>query len=146
MIVVYQPILSLIFTEISLYETPYYGASGMGMHCLHMSHKVIIQANCFIPITHAQWEWKIGNNRLNTCTTKQSSLLKQMHNIWVGGWVCQVRVPESFRTHLLVHLRFSLFYKGMSVWFNKLETQAKKKHSFIYIQLEIVHFWLDPIS
>ena len=56
MIVLYSPILSLIFTEISPYETPHNGASGMGMHCLPMSHKVITQANCFIPITHAQRE------------------------------------------------------------------------------------------
>ena len=34
MIVVYSAILSLIFTEISPYETPQNGASGMGMHCL----------------------------------------------------------------------------------------------------------------
>ena len=54
MIVVYSAILSLIFTEISPYETPNNGASGMGMHCLPMSHKVITPTNCFIPITHAQ--------------------------------------------------------------------------------------------
>ena len=43
MIFVYSPILSLIFKEISPYETPHNGASGMGMalHCLPMSHKVI---------------------------------------------------------------------------------------------------------
>ena len=35
-----------------------------------------------------------------------------------------------FRTQLLVHLRFSLFYKGMPVWFNKLH--KLKKYSFVY--------------
>ena len=35
MIVVCSGILSLIFTEISPYETPQNGASGMGMHCLY---------------------------------------------------------------------------------------------------------------
>ena len=37
-----------------------------------------------------------------------------------------------FRTQLPVHLRFSLFYKGMPVWFNTLKTQVIK-NSFIYI-------------
>ena len=55
MIVVYRAILSLIFfTEINPYETPHNGTSEMGMHCLPVPYKVITQANCFIPITHAQ--------------------------------------------------------------------------------------------
>ena len=54
-IVIYSPLLSLIFfSEISSNETPHNGGSGMEMHCLLMSHKVIMPANCFIPITHAQ--------------------------------------------------------------------------------------------
>ena len=47
MVVIYSPILPLILTEISPYETPHNGASGMGMHCLPMSHKVFTQANCW---------------------------------------------------------------------------------------------------
>ena len=43
-----------LFTEISPYETPHNGASGMGMHCVPMSKKVITQTHCFIPIPHAQ--------------------------------------------------------------------------------------------
>ena len=35
--------------------TPHNGASEiMGMHCLPMSHEVIMQANFFIPIAQAQ--------------------------------------------------------------------------------------------
>ena len=56
MIVVYSHILSLVFTEISPYETKHNGSSRMGTHCLPMSHKVITQANCFVPIAHAQRE------------------------------------------------------------------------------------------
>ena len=57
-IVIYSPLpvssITHFLTEISSYETTHNGASGMGMQCLPLSHKVITQANCFIPITHAQ--------------------------------------------------------------------------------------------
>ena len=32
---------------------------------------------------------KLEKNRLSTCRKKQANLLKQMHNVWVGGRVCQ---------------------------------------------------------
>ena len=57
----------------------------MEMHCLPMSHKVITQANCFIPITNAQWEWHIEKMRLSTCAMNHSSLLKQMAQCFYWG-------------------------------------------------------------
>ena len=50
-------------------------------------------------------------------------------------------VDVCFWTQLPLHLRFSLFYKGMPVWSNKLKTQVKK-HSVVYIQSENYSFLL----
>ena len=72
------------FKEISPYETPHKGASEKGMHCLpvcpiNSSLKLIVSYPLLI------MRIKIGKNRLSTCRTKQSSPLKQMHNIWLGA-------------------------------------------------------------
>ena len=72
------------FTEISPNETPHNGASGMGMHCLSMSYKVITQTNCFIPFKHAQWEWKIGKKLIKHM--KNETIQPPETNAQYLGW------------------------------------------------------------
>ena len=71
--------------------TPHNVASGMGMQCLPMTHKIIMQAIVSYPLhTHNEHDENeiLKKMRLSTCIMKQSSLLKRL-------WLKAVTEPNS---------------------------------------------------
>ena len=63
-------------------------ASGIGMHCLPMTHKIIMQAIVSYPLhTHNEHDENeiLKKMRLSTCIMKQFSLLKQMAQYFYWG-------------------------------------------------------------